>query len=278
MRFAVLELLLACAKPGTVSGDVQFGLDKKAASGITVAWVAEGDASDPCSRREAVVGEDGSYKVEGICPGKSYTLKIPGWWAEAEPVEAAEKGEIRTLVLWPVPKEEGVYLSEGTSLSLLKTHTQVDRLKTPGGEELRFPLELPGSLPRLKEGSGLVLAGKATEKLKLEPLVAGVERLLLVDGKPTQVGAWFYMGREVGLEEVKVVSVEAEILSSFEVEGKKVRIFGAESVPAGRYALSEPEGFRAFLFYFDRRGAENTEGAERTERGEGAERKTGGEE
>lgn len=245
-------LLLACARPGSVGGQVTDAKTQKPVSNLEIAWVSSGEGA--CARRATLTDAQGSYHLDGICPGLSYTLQLgdPDWWVDSPPLKADENGVSLDLQLWRIPAMAGVYTLEGDRLEILKTHSAVDRLPL-NGQELRFPLEIPGSLPRIQEPKLLLLVGKETESLSFEPLLPGVAIQAGPPEAPQALGAWFYIGSKVlGPGQVEAAVVEPDP-SHVKTEGgadRSARFVDANALPPGRYALGKPDARRVYLLDF----------------------------
>jgi hypothetical protein len=248
----MLSLLLACSHPGSVGGQVTDARTQKPISSLEVAWVSEG--ADACARRATQTDGAGSYHLDGICPDHSYHLQFsdPDWWVEAPPLQANPQGTEMDLALWRVPSVEGVYLLKGSELSALKPQSAVDRLPLVGqSQELRFPLEIPGNLPRIEGDTLLVLAGEKTQKLSFEPLLPAGPLQFGTPEAPQAVGAWFYIGSQVkGQDQVEAAVAQPSTVKTVGKSPQIATYVDVSALPPGRYALGGPDARRVYLVDF----------------------------
>ena len=245
-----LLLLFACAKPGTAHGTIVDGRTHKPVADLELSWTSDQPA--PCDRRSTRTDGAGSWSVADICPGTTWRLMLsdPDWWTDAPPVVADEAGVEVNLELWRVPTVDGIYLLQGTQLTALRSHSAIDSaLLADRAELLRFPLEIPGTVPRIAGDTVLILAGKEAQTLRWEPLLpAGPLRFGSAES-PTEVGPWFYLGSRVtaaGVEPV-VTMPDPTAIRQVGPSDRSVQMMSG-GLPAGRYGLSAPEGRRLWIF------------------------------
>lgn len=241
-------MLLACARPWDTGGvlvDARTGAPIAGAT-VRLRTEAEGD----CALREAGTDPEGRFELAGLCGGHAYRAAPadPLWWVAVEPeVQAGGRVELRA---WRAPTSDGVYLLEGTELRQLTTQTGVsERMWAPAGRNIAFPTELPETLPAVRGEAALVLAGEeVVAGWSLQPTWDGPELSLGPAEAPVKMWPWVYLGAKIredgALEELKVEA------TSTGPDARPLRYFGADAVPAGRYALRSPGKSRAFLLMF----------------------------
>lgn len=170
---------------------------------------------------------------------------------EAPSIVAEEKGVEVDLELWRVPAVDGIYLLEGTTLTTLRSHSAIDNASLlDKGEQVRFPLEIPGKIPRLWGENLLILAGKEATTLRWEPLVPAGPQRFGSSQNPTEVGSWFYLGlrlTDLGAEPVDV-AVNTTQIQPIGPSDREVRLLKGGLLPPGRYGLSALEGRRLWIF------------------------------
>ena len=226
------------------------GRTQKPVADLELMWTS--DQAAPCDRLVTRTDGAGSWSVEGVCPGTTWRLMLsdPDWCTDAPPLVADDAGVEVDLELWRLPTVDGIYLLEGTKLTALRSHSAIDSaLLADRAELLRFPLEIPGTVPRIAGDTVLVLAGKEAQALRWEPLLpAGPLRFGSLES-PTEVGPWFYLGSRVtdaGVEPVITLPDPAAIRQVGPADRPMQIVSGG--LPAGRYGLSAPEGRRLWIF------------------------------
>lgn len=247
----MLIFLLACAQSGEISGQVTDARTGQPLADLALDWVSD-DAKN-CERQHVRTDNNGNYTAKNICKGQDYHLEFedPDWWTEARALKLSTDSMTENLAIWRLPAVGGVYRLNGTELSLLKTVTALDRsILTTDNTEVRFPLEIPGTLPRISGDALLLLSGPVTDALNFEALIpAGPVRLGQAEN-PQEAGPWFYLGISLNPTAPHPVALAPAHIKTIGEGSRKTRMIDANALPAGRYALSGPQSNRAFLLDF----------------------------
>lgn len=192
----------------------------------------------------------GEWSAAGLCGDARWTVAPvdPLWYL---PEAAAAGGELRA---WRAPPSPGVYLLAGTALTTLVTHTVLDSATVRGtAEAVRFPVEIPGELPRVVDGVTVLVVGEALPDLAFAPLVPCAERRWFgSEGSLRPVDPWTYLGvRFLSDTDVERVEVALDPVGVERVGGeRRLRYISESALPPGRYALPTDDGARAWLVDF----------------------------
>lgn len=232
--------LLACAAPGTVT--VVDGRTGAPIDGVAV--VPTGSDGAVCPTHLPPTADGGRVVVAAACTGRRWHLRSgdAGWWVPSPP--AATDGAVVTA--WRVPTTGGVALLTGTELTPWLTNSAVDVVALGADAQVRYPVELPATLPTLSPPDVLVLDAPG---LSLHPLVPGEARTLGSPELPLSFGPWVYLGARVGAAGPPVPVVLPEATAQIvQGEGRMVRYVAAEHLEPGRYAVLAESAARAVLF------------------------------
>jgi hypothetical protein len=153
-----------------------------------------------------------------------------------------------------------VYVLSGTTATLVPSHTVLDTVRVfDTTEEVRFPVEIPGAVPRLAPGDALLVADGLVPELAFAPLVPSPERRWFGDkDAPVPVDPWVYLGvrftSDTAFERVSVALDAARVASPG--GPRALRYVAADALPAGRHALPNADGTRAWILDFGAAPAE----------------------
>ncbi|MDP2316059.1 MAG: carboxypeptidase-like regulatory domain-containing protein [Pseudomonadota bacterium] len=242
--------LLGCApEPGTASGRV---LDAR--SGAPLAGVElQLTASKTCPPIATTTDADGRYRAAALCGQATWTVAPtdPRWYL-SEAVAAAPDADLR---VWRAPETPGVYTVSGVDLTPLVTNTVLDVVRVFGTEqEVRFPVEIPGALPRIDADTALVVVGDVLgETPQFESLVPSPERRWFgTKEAPQPVDPWVFLGVRFRSDtEFERVPTKLDPKGIERVGGARhVQYIGGAALEPGRYALVTADGSRAFLLDF----------------------------
>lgn len=252
-RATPLALLLAVAasasackpEPFTASGTLTDARTQAPLAGVSLTLQADGD----CPAVEVVTGPDGAWSAPNLPCGPAWTVtpSDPGWYRP----EPAPVGTATPLTAWRAPQDTGVYTVRGTEVTPLVTHTGLDVLRIlDSTEEVRFPLEIPGTLPRVAGDTVLLLVGAPVGEATFVPLVLSPERRWFgTKEAPKPVDPWVYLGIRF-LDDTRFERVTAMLdpAGVMDVGGPRpLRYIQGNALPAGRYALPTADAARAFL-------------------------------
>lgn len=249
---AVVALALAaCApEPGSAAGRL---LDARTDAPIADAEVRLAAADDTCPAVTVKTDAEGRWSASGLCGEAAWTAAPadPGWYLP----EAVPAGPDALLRAWRAPPDPGVYTVAGTTVTPLVTHTVLDTARIfDAAEEVRFPVEIPGAVPRISGDAALLLVGDVLPDLAFAPLVPSPERRWFgTKDAPRAVDPWVYLGvrftSDTAWERVPATLDTAKLTT---VGGARpLRYVPGDALPPGRYALPTADGARAFLLDFE---------------------------
>lgn len=239
--------LLACTpEPGTASGtfvDARGGTIPNAELVFTA-------SKTECAPKRATTDADGAWQVADLCGQATWTVApADPLWFVATPPAAVPDTELRA---WRAPESEGVYLIDGTSITTLTTHTVLDAAPVFGTTELvRFPVEIPGEVPRIDGTRALLIVG-SDPALTFAPLVPSERRVFGSKDAPRPLDPWVYLGvrfTDDTTHEAVVATVRPEGVTTVDAP-RALRYVSGTALPAGRYALPTTDGARAWLLDF----------------------------
>lgn len=246
-------ILLACASPGDLSGTL---VDARTSAPIAAASVVLTAGSPECDQ-VLTTDDAGRFSSPKLCGGKRYLVAPadPLWWV-ATPVEVdgGAKGATLELRAWRAPDSDGIYLLDGDELSQVVSQTSIDEaMYAPASRTIRFPTELPGTLPTVDKDHALVISGKdIVSTWVFEPLWDGPELTLGPADAPMKVWPWTYIGAKIDeAGSLSVLTATPANPVDLEADGRQVRYLAAGTLPPGRYALTRPGGKRAILLAFE---------------------------
>lgn len=244
-----LALLAACHSEGAIQGTAR---DALRGVGLPDVLVVPGEPSERCPPVHARPDAAGAFSV-AVCGGETYTVSFaPGgaisWRGEAV---TAKAGDTVTLTAWPAGAEPGAYVL-GDGLTRLAAPLQLETaVVLPSRSTVRYPLEIPGTVPRVAPGQFLLLQGSEADD-RLVALGASVGPLSFDrPNPPTEMGPWSFEG--VAIDAAGVVTplpaVAAEPKREL-VQDVALTWLAAADVPPGRYLVGKPDGARAWMVDF----------------------------
>ncbi len=246
---ATLALAACRPEPGTAAGRLLDARTGAPVADVDVRLVAAGDACPPVTAR---TDAGGRWSAAALCGEAAWTVAPadPGWYLP-EPPAAGTDLELRA---WRAPPEPGVYTVADATIAPLVTHTLLDTVRVfDSAEEVRFPVEIPGVVPRIGDGVALLIVGDVLPTLAFAPLVPSAERRWFgTKDAPVPVDPWVYLGVRFTSDTVfERVAVTVDAARVTTVGGPRpLRYVGADALPVGRYALPTADGTRAFLLDF----------------------------
>jgi hypothetical protein len=236
----MMALLLACTpEPGSAGGTLT-----DARSGAPVAGAEVVLSAATCPEQRVHTDDAGRWSATGLCGQEKWSVDVSGDW-ELPPVDA---GNDLALRAWPAPTADGIYLLEGGTLLPILTHTALDQLTSTSGVPVRFPVEIPGTLPHLDADTVLLVAGDLLpDPVTLVPLQPCASRVSLRNGdRDIAMDPWLYLGRDCG-DGFSGEERSVPARTTGPTEGRRLRYLGADAAAPGRYALPTRDGLRAFL-------------------------------
>lgn len=247
----LLVTLAGCSpEPGTAQGRL---VDARTDAPVADAELRFANRGDACPATTTRTDADGRFTVTNLCGEAAWTVTpVDPTWYVPEPAAA---GPDMALRAWRAPEAAGVYLVEGDEVRPLVTHTVLDVVRIFDTErEVRFPVEIPGAVPRVDAGVVLLVVGDVLgERLPFEALVPSPERRWFgTKDAPQPIDPWVYLGVRFESDAV-VVPVDAPLdAAAIERVGgpRPLRYVGGAALPPGRYALPTLDGTRAFILDF----------------------------
>ncbi len=247
----LLVALLACTpEPGTTTG--RF-VDARAGTPVADAEVRLVAAKDECPPLVLRTDADGRFSAAGLC-GKARWTVVSGdsAWYVPDPPAAGPDVALRA---WRAPEAAGVYTVAGATITPLVTHTVLDAVRVfDSDREVRFPVEIPGALPRIDGDVALLIVGGVLgETPRFEPLVPSPERRWFgTKAAPQPIDPWVYLGVRFASDTVlEPVEAPLDRAGIERVAGPRpLQYVSGAALAPGRYALPTPDGARAFLLDF----------------------------
>lgn len=247
----VFATILGCTpEPGTAQGRLVNARSDTPVAEVELRLVARGDTCPPLTTK---TDADGRFVVTQLCGEAAWTVTTanPAWYLP-EPVAAGPDLRLRA---WRAPEAAGVYLVAKDAPTPLLTHTVLDVVRLFGTErEVRFPVEIPGDVPRIDGDVALLVVGDVLgDPLPFEALVASTERRFFgTKDAPQPIDPWVYLGvrfdSDAVIERVDAPLDEAAIER---VGGPRLlRYVRGGALAPGRYALPTLDGTRAFILDF----------------------------
>lgn len=152
----LLLALLACSpEPGTSAGRVVDARSGAPVAGVELRFSVRADA---CPATTATTDADGRFSVANLCGQGHWTIAPvdPAWYLP----EPATAGPEVTLRAWRAPEAPGVYTIAAGVPTPLVTQTVLDVVRVfDTGREVRFPVEIPGAVPRIDGDVALLVVG-----------------------------------------------------------------------------------------------------------------------
>ncbi|MES2641651.1 MAG: hypothetical protein V4850_19320 [Myxococcota bacterium] len=247
----VLLALVGCSpEPGTAEGRVVDARSGGPVVGVELRLAAR---EDKCPATTTTTDADGRYSVAGLCGQGHWTVApVDQAWYLPEPVTA---GPDVTLSVWRAPEAPGVYTIAAGVPTPLVTHTVLDVVRVfDTDREVRFPVEIPGAVPRIDGDVALLVVGDVLgHPLPFEALVPSPERRWFgTKDAPQPIDPWVYLGVRFESDAVLVpVGAPLDPAGIERVGGPRPLQYvrGAALAP-GRYALPTVDGSRAFILDF----------------------------
>ncbi|MFN7144087.1 MAG: hypothetical protein ACK4YP_09940 [Myxococcota bacterium] len=246
----VAAVLTACSpEPGAAAGRL---VDARTDAPVPDAEVRLVPSNDACPTVPVKTDAEGRWSASGLCGEAAWTV-TPGdtGWYLPEPVPAGPDALLR---VYRAPPDPGVYTIAGVTVTPLVTHTVLDTVRIlDGTDEVRFPVEIPGALPRIHGDAALLLVGDVLPDLAFAPLVPSPERRWFgTKAAPRAVDPWVYLGVHFSSDTAwERVPAPLDTTKLTTVGGPRpLRYVPGDALPPGRYALPTADGARAFLVDF----------------------------
>jgi hypothetical protein len=247
---ALLTFLACAPPPGTATGRL---VDARTDAPVPDVAVTLATTHDRCPPVSAATDADGRFTATGLCGEVAYTATPthPDWYM---PIPEPVTPDV-TLRAFHTPATPGVYVSTGATVTPLVTHTVVDVVHVFDSDtEVRFPVEIPGTLPRISGDTALlVVGGVLGDAPRFEPLVPSAEkRWFGTRDAPVPIDPWVYFG--VRFASDTAFTPVLATLDPAHVERiagpRPAAWYTADALPAGRYGLLTADATRAFLIDF----------------------------
>ncbi|MDP2304464.1 MAG: hypothetical protein Q8P18_00385 [Pseudomonadota bacterium] len=254
MRLALALVGAALAgctpEPGTAQGRLVDARSGAAVPNVDLRFVAR---ADKCPAITTTTDTDGRFSVTNLCGEGAWTVTSadPAWYLP-DPVAAGPDVALRA---WRAPEAAGVYTIAGDVPTPLVTQTVLDVVKVfDTDREVRFPVEIPGEVPRIDADVALlVVGGVLGDKLPFEALVPSPERRWFgTTAAPQPIDPWVYLG--VRFESDAVIERVDAPLDAAAIERvggpRPLQYVRGAALAPGRYALPTADGTRAFILDF----------------------------
>ncbi len=172
------------------------------------------------------------------------------------------------ITAWHAPAGTGVYLLTEGELKPVRTASDLDSVKIWETDiEVKYPEEIPSRIPRVADGTYLLLTGESNvNSLKFKPLVkAGKLRF----GDPDHyfdMEPWSYIGyrfeSKTEYETVEVKVDAGKVTKAGTADTFMVAFYSADALPDGRYALLGDKDRRTYIIDFGTPTPEGADGKE----------------
>lgn len=192
----------------------------------------------------------GSFSAQ-VCEGQTYTVSYAsgtnGISWRGEPV-VARAGDDVSISGWPAADEPGVYVLGDTLIRVGPSITLETSTLLPQGATVRYPIELPGTVPRVLPGQFLLLQGTEAGD-QLTPLGTSTTTLSFARAAPpNQMGPWSFEGVDIAPDGVVTALPALTLMSARKtVNDVELNWIPADLVPPGRYLVGKPESHRAWI-------------------------------
>ena len=111
----------ACAPKGSFDGKLVDPVTGEARAGVTMLLISPTNPSPSCMEIEALTGDDGSFRMDGLCGNGDYTLSSRDKTFIIEDIGSVPGGVLSTATVevkgWPVPNGPGLFTFDGDSFA-----------------------------------------------------------------------------------------------------------------------------------------------------------------
>lgn len=245
-------LALGCAPKGSYDGKLMDPVTGKTAAGVVVVASSTTTPTPSCMEIEATTGEDGAFRIEGLCGSGEYHLALRDKTLILEDVGAIQGGIPATgtvdLDLWKNAPGEGIWTWSGGEFSKMRTIAEigVDKIWNTE-EEVVYPDTLPTRVVNVGGDGWLVFAGeKFTERYTFLPLIESGARKLGSSKEMHRSEPWWYVGTEFASDTEftrKDAQIDASKVKALTQGDTHLRFMRGDAVPNGFYVMYY-EGFR----------------------------------
>jgi hypothetical protein len=252
----LLLVVSACDRSGTIHGLARDGLR---GHGLPDVLLVPDTPSENCPPIHLVPDAGGGF-YSSVCGSQNYTLDAPqsagGIHWRVQPVTVHANEDV-SLEGWPTATEPGVYVLSDVLTRISPSVAMEASQALPSNTTVRFPLEIPGTVPQVKTGQFLLLQGtEADDRLvRLGASTTPVSFARLAP--PTVLGPWWFEGVDISPEgAVTALPAVAPTTTTKDLQGLHVTWISASAVPAGRYLVGKPDQPRAWMVDFVAEGLE----------------------
>ncbi len=255
--FPTLVVLAACSTGGSVSGTVVNGLTGEPLGAVRVLAKSKDTTDLTCAVREVTTAPEGSFQIDQLCAGATYTLGLGDktLMLETAPLvdSTATPETPLSLVGWRAPSGAGVYRLGGDALAPLRSFSDVATETLLGTDEIvRYPTLKPVRVAAIEPGQYLVLAGAGhAHEMELVPLVVDEGKRRFAGG--ISIEDHVYIGvRFASDTDWERVTAPVDPAKVREVDNgdHAVRYIAADAVPPGRYAVLGPGDQQTYVIDF----------------------------
>lgn len=249
-----------CTPAGSFQGKLVNAMSGEPIPDIRLLAKSEDTSDLTCQVFEATTGSDGTFSLDGLCGGTTYTIRPTEATLLLEGVSEVPGGQpatgVQEVKAWVAPAGSGVYLLEEGELRSLSTKADVGSayIWESDEETVRYPKTLPKKIPHVGKDDHLVLAGsRAIKKMKFHPLVKSDERKFGSREEPEESEPWWYIGvkfeSDTEYERITVRPDKAKVLD-VKVDDAHVQYLPTDALPPGHYALLADMDRRTYLVTF----------------------------
>jgi hypothetical protein len=243
----------ACAPKGSFDGKLVDPVTGEARAGVTMLLISPTNPSPSCMEIEALTGDDGSFRMDGLCGNGDYTLSSRDKTFIIEDIGSVPGGVLSTATVevkgWPVPNGPGLFTFDGDSFA---KHREIAKIGVEpiwkSEEDVVFPDTLPTKVVTITNDQWLVFCGaKFTERFTFEPMIFHDAYIRLGEpGNYIRSEPWWYVGTEFA-SEAEFTRIEAQFdaskVKALDQGDTHVRFVQGDAVPNGFY-VSYYAGFR----------------------------------
>lgn len=256
---AVLVALAGCTTKGDFKGKLIDPLTGKARAEVEMVARSPTTPNLDCMEITGTTGADGSFVLDGLCFGSSYTLETREPLLVLKGVDSIEGGvestEVKEIHGYRAPSRSGVYTLEDDELTQQQSIADRGSAKIWNTEvDVHYPVTLPRKLVNLGEDAWLLLAGtRYLKRMELAPLIESGRRRLGSRSAPENSEPWWYIGVEFESDteyQRKKAEYDKAKVKQVNTDDLNYRYIRGDALPDGHYVLwSEKEG-RMWMFNF----------------------------
>ncbi len=246
-RTLSLLALAACNGRSTLTGTAR---DELRLQGLPDVLVIPGSPSERCPPVHLQPESSGRFSAQ-VCEGQEYTVSYsPGthgiFW-RGEPATARAGADV-SISAWPAAEEPGVYILGDTMTRIGPSIALETSTVLPSNTVVRYPIEVPRTVPRVLPGQFLLLQGTESTDA-LTPVGTSTSTLSFARPvPPSDMGPWSFEGVDIGPDGVVTrLPTPTPMATRQTVADVDLAWIPADGVPAGRYLVGRPEGQRAWL-------------------------------